>query len=422
MDLESYLRDGGTLQSVKLYSWEIGNIPLLTPEEEQELGRGIEKWVGTVLSGMLNYDQSRLKSSAAPAEPKGLDFLQKELLRLNYEPHNDGTQRGRRYVEREEYQSFCSLIQVAKEQEYALSPDSIIYKSIFELICYTVTRRCLRQAAGKLAGELALGAEGALGMEEATALKHTLQSSLQKDQSIVRKFAEQNQRLVRLYAKRRYRKRMHSLYGIGIEDAIQEGNLGLLECIDRFDYRKGNHFASFVSHSIHSKITRLFVNQGQLIRIPEDKAQLLEQYVTFQQDFFSRHGSYPSMQQTADSMNLNPDTIATLHTLNSRAIPLEHSSGNDEHSAPEDILASNDISPEDRTVQAERQAHLALAMHRHLPWREETILRQRYGFDEPEIILEDLGKKMYCTRERIRQLQSQGQRKLARSKELRALL
>ena len=403
--VEEYLRCGGPLVSDQLYDLEMSKFSVLSAEKVQELGRSMELWVKDILDGVLSYDH-------ATGHGLALDAIRSELQCFRSEPMADGTRRGRRYVEQQEYENFCLLQQWTKEQQYLIR-DTQGYAEMVELLCYTITRRCIRQVGEKLQKIYLNGSATHAGE-----LHDTLRKAQKSDKDIVQTLTCHNLRLVRKYAKEAYKRRRPYLRGLDLEDFIQEGNMGLLDAIDHFDYRLGNHFSTFTTFAIRQKMIRLFENHSQNVRLPADQQQLRGRYAHLRNKYHAMDGEDPSPEYLAEQLRQPLEIVRKL--AKSHVYLALNSPVNTDDGLPlEEVLSDGASTPEQEQGASEQRETIQRAMMHHLTLREEVILCHRYGLQkQEEKTLEQLGEQLGVTRERVRQLQMQAERKLGCSKEL----
>jgi RNA polymerase primary sigma factor len=222
---------------------------------------------------------------------------------------------------------------------------------------------------------------------------------------------QSNMRLVISFAKK-YRGQ-----GLDFMDLIQEGNIGLLTAVDRFDHRRGNRFSTYATWWIRQGVTRALANTSREIRIPAHLHTRLRQMKRYWREMEQEDGRPPTPEEIAAELNLSPDKVRWLLEITRPLLHLEQPVGEEpDTELGEFIEDDKDIAPDDlvsRKMLGE-QLHEMLA---ELTPREANILRQRYGLagEEPKTFKE-IGQKMGLSRERIRQLEKTALRRLRHPK------
>ena len=236
-----------------------------------------------------------------------------------------------------------------------------------------------------------------------------------KSRRAKKELTEANLRLVVSFAKR------YTNRGVGLLDLIQEGNIGLMHAVDKFEYRRGFKFSTYATWWIRQSMSRAIADQGRTIRIPVHVVETTNKLLRVTRLLVQRLGREPGPEEIAEQMEMPLDKVQKVLKIVKEPISLEAPIGDEEQSSLGDFV-EDELAPS--PVEAAIQSNLGEKAHEVLATlrpREEQILRMRFGIAlKTEYTLEEVGKQFAVTRERIRQIEAKALRKLRQTTRLRA--
>ena len=372
--------------------------------------------------GVMTYDEIITKLSTLEIDPEQFDMVLETLEAMGVEVIRDA----------ESMEPAPAAIAAEPEEELDLSmpegisiddPVRMYLKEIGKVPLLTadeeidIAMRMERGDSAKEALEKGVNENGEALTEDE---KKMYQAHIDDGTQAKRMLAEANLRLVVSIAKRYVGRGMLFL------DLIQEGNLGLIKAVEKFDYRKGYKFSTYATWWIRQAITRAIADQARTIRIPVHMVETINKLIRVSRQLLQEYGREPTPEEIAKTMNISESKVREIIKIAQEPVSLETPIGEEEDSHLGDF-----ISDDDTPAPAEVASH---ALMREQLWdvldtltpREEKVLRLRFGLDDGnQRTLEEVGREFKVTRERIRQIEAKALRKLrhpSRSKKLKDYL
>jgi RNA polymerase primary sigma factor len=227
------------------------------------------------------------------------------------------------------------------------------------------------------------------------------------DERARKRLIESNLRLVVSVARR------YSGRGLSFLDLIQEGNLGLMKAVERYDWRLGHRFSTYATWWIRQSVTRALADQGRTIRVPAQVVDTINRMARTDRQLTQKLGRAPTTEEVAAAMELTIEKVEHLRRVSQEPVSLAAPVGEDSTELGELIEDERHEKPGDEMAEAQRDSRVA-DLVAQLPYRERTILELRYGLGGgQQHTLEEVGRRFGVTRERVRQIETRTLRRLA---------
>jgi len=374
--------------------------------------------------GILTYDEINESVQGLNLTSEQMDHLYMLLDELNVDVVDGPTEESLQDLEDEEEKEASRLDSLERELELAgktptNDPVRMYLKEIGKVPLLTAQEEV--ELAKKIEeGEKASARLREMGDKLSREEKRALQRKEREGQEAKRKLVEANLRLVVSIAKRYVGRGMLFL------DLIQEGNLGLIRAVEKFDFRKGYKFSTYATWWIRQAITRAIADQARTIRIPVHMVETINKLIRVQRQLLQELGREPTPEEIAERMELTPEKVREIIKVSQEPVSLETPIGEEEDSHLGDFIEDSDaVVPADAASFILLQEQLEDVLN-SLSEREREVIKLRFGLvDGHPRTLEEVGREFGVTRERIRQIESKTLAKLrhpTRSAKLRDFL
>jgi len=433
---------------VRMYLKEIGKVPLLTAEEEVNLAKSIELGEQALVSPALSvihlYELGvEVKKRMALGRPK--EFVDEatrftnKSLRFTLGDEEGGKELKRvanRLLKlRDPLQGEANSKEISYEAKVLALIDAARRdpeRLAFRILPQYAKIHGPAEGAERLGELVMLGAElrdilvkhldklAQLDSDEQRALRRLADELIQKGDDARHNLTEANLRLVVSIAKKYIGR------GMSFLDLIQEGNIGLIRAVEKFDYRKGYKFSTYATWWIRQAITRAIADQARTIRIPVHMVETINKLIRVSRGLLQELGREPTAEEIAERMLITADKVREIVKVSQEPVSLETPIGEEEDSHLGDFIPDNQaLAPSDAASHKLLKEQVESVLE-GLTGRERRVLQLRFGLEDGRTrTLEEVGREFNVTRERIRQIEAKALRKLrhpSRSRKLKDYL